>query len=193
MLFLAFLPPDLWADIPNFHCRSLVSGTHKISDLKPYIAGISDTFCLCYYFLCVLYMLAYVWCNEHVNSCLHIDFFIECRPHIHQPIHCTQKVGPFVEQISDFSCVEAVVWVLCDFWNENIFTGKCSITNYLHDLIFKWRSTFVRVSENIAFITQRKSSLHLWRTSISASLACFIIVTYIIIHICKTNNKISKA
>ncbi len=71
-----------------------------------YIAGISYTFCLCYYFLCVLYMLAYVWCNDHVNSCLHIDFFSECRPHIHQLIHCTQNVGTFVEQTSDFSCVD---------------------------------------------------------------------------------------
>ena len=70
-----------------------------------YIAGISHTLCLCYCFLCVLYMLAYVWCNDHVNSCLHIDFFIECRPHIRQRIHRTEKVGTFVEQISDFSCV----------------------------------------------------------------------------------------
>ena len=70
-----------------------------------YIAGIIDMFCLCYCFLCVLYTLAYVWCNDHVNSCLHIDFFIECRPHICQHIHRTQNVGTFVEQISDFSCV----------------------------------------------------------------------------------------
>ena len=70
-----------------------------------YIAVISDIFCLCYYFLCVLYTLAHVWRNDHVNSCLHIDFFIECRPHIRQHIHHTQKVGTFVEQISDFSCV----------------------------------------------------------------------------------------
>ncbi len=54
-------------------------------------------------------MLAYVWCNDHVNSCLHIDFFIECRPHIRQHNHCTQKVGTFVEQISDFSCVTSSV------------------------------------------------------------------------------------
>ncbi len=64
-----------------------------------YIAGISDTLCLCYCFMCVLYTMAYVWCNDHVNSCLHIDFFIECRPHIRQHIHCTQKVGTFAEQI----------------------------------------------------------------------------------------------
>ena len=36
---------------------------------------------------------------------LHIAFFIKCRPHIHQHIHHTQKVGTFVEQISDHSCV----------------------------------------------------------------------------------------
>ena len=70
-----------------------------------YIAGISDTLCLCYCFLCVLYVLAYVWCNDHANSCLHIDFFFECRPHIRQHTHRTQKVGTFVEQTSDFSCV----------------------------------------------------------------------------------------
>ncbi len=70
-----------------------------------YIAGISHMLCLCYCFLCVLYTLAYVWRNDHVNSCLHIDFFIECRPHIHQRIQRTEKVGTFVEQISDFSCV----------------------------------------------------------------------------------------
>ncbi len=70
-----------------------------------------NRFCLCYYFLCVLYMLAYVWGNDLVISCLHIDFFMECRPHIHQPIHCTQNVGTFVEQISDFSCVDCTyVW-----------------------------------------------------------------------------------
>ncbi len=68
--------------------------------LSPYIARIIDTFCLCYYFLCVLYTLAYVWGNDPVISCLHIDFFMECRPHIHQPI---QNVGTFVEQISDFT------------------------------------------------------------------------------------------
>ena len=62
---------------------------HSCGRTQEYRAGISDSFCLCYYFLCVLYTLAYVWCNDHVNSCLHIDFFIECRPHIHQPIHCT--------------------------------------------------------------------------------------------------------
>ncbi len=62
-------------------------------------------FCLCYYFLCVLYTLEYVWGHDPVISCLHIDFFMECRAHIYQPIHCTQNVGTFVEQISNFSCV----------------------------------------------------------------------------------------
>ncbi len=32
------------------------------------------------------------------------NFYI-CRPHIRQHINRTQKVGTFVEQISDFSCV----------------------------------------------------------------------------------------
>ena len=73
-----------------------------------YIAGIIDMFCLCYCLLCVLYTLAYVWGNDHVDSCLHIHFFIECRPHIRQHIHLTQKVGTFVEQISDFSCVGVI-------------------------------------------------------------------------------------
>ncbi len=97
-----------------------------------YIAGISYTFCLCYYFLCVLYMLAYVWCNDHVNSCLHIDFFSECRPHIHQPIHCTQKVGTFVEQTSDFSCVMHLIFFIFptgsvekdDFYCNNITLSR---------------------------------------------------------------------
>ncbi len=62
-------------------------------------------FCQCYYFLCVLFTLAYVWGNDPVISGLHIDFFMECRSNIHQPIHCTQNVGTFVEQISDLSCV----------------------------------------------------------------------------------------
>ncbi len=84
------------------------------SPVQLYIAGTSDTFCLCYYFLCVLYTLAYVWGNNPVISCLHIDFFMECRSHIHQPIHCTQNVGTFVEQISDFSCVPTPLpWYFC--------------------------------------------------------------------------------
>ncbi len=77
----------------------------SLSSSNDYIDGISDQFCLCYCFLCVLYTLAYVWCNDHVDSSLHIDFFIECRPHIRKHINRTQKVGTFVEQISDFCCV----------------------------------------------------------------------------------------
>ncbi len=93
------LSPQLW-DINIKYFKSKVR-----SEAVLYIAGISYTFCLCYYFLCVLYMLAYVWCNDPVISCVRIDFFSECRPHVHQPIHCTQNVGTFVEQTSDFSCV----------------------------------------------------------------------------------------
>ena len=85
--------------------KYIISPLRDRQSIVIYIAGISDTFCLCYYSLCVLYTLAYVWGNDPVISCLHIDFFMECRPHIHHPTHCTQNVGTFVEQLSDFSCV----------------------------------------------------------------------------------------
>ena len=81
-------------------------------------------FCLCYNFLCVLYTLAYVWCNDHVNSCLHIDIFIECRPHIRQNIHRTPKVGTFVEQRSDFSCVMLQPRDFYQLWSNSCLNCK---------------------------------------------------------------------
>ena len=54
---------------------------------------------------CATHTPAHVQRNNHVNSCLHIDFFIEYRPHIRQHIHRTQKAETFAEQISDPSCV----------------------------------------------------------------------------------------
>ncbi len=121
------------------HClRCLFNGqwAHKY-----YIAGISDTFCLCYYFLCVLYTLAYVWGNDPVISCLYIDFFMECRPHIHQPIHCTQNVGTFVEQISDFSCVseELSSWVKNLPVDSVMFYSECILYIYdIPELFYLW-------------------------------------------------------
>ncbi len=94
-------------------------------------------FCTCYYFLCVLYTLSYVWDNDPVISCLHIDFFIECRPHIHQPIHCTQNVGTFVEQVSDFSCVSNILPNIIEIVEKQLLLFQALTRNWLQKLILK--------------------------------------------------------
>ena len=101
------------------------------------IAGIKDTLCLCYCFLCVLFTLAYVWWNDPANSCLHIDYSIECSPHIHQPIHHTQKVGTFVEQISDFSCVKCM-YMQHVVWHNILLQHKSTVLTGQTDTIILW-------------------------------------------------------
>ncbi len=44
------------------------------------------------------------WLRSYIPDIGFLIFFIECRPHIHRPIHHTQIAGTFVEQISYFSC-----------------------------------------------------------------------------------------